>query len=182
MSYKITSFCQEDIIPPKKALCLLGFKIGFKYILGHDKIGTFICEMLRIWEDKIQGPECVIASIYFKRIVDRVNEKGIYLFTPEAVRRLLLACLTIACKFYNEHIYFNQVYASASNLPIETYNGMELQTLKMLNYKIFVSVEEYFEEEKCLEEYFDHFSRFIEMPFELLFKLRQKSPGPSSKL
>uniref|UniRef100_A0A7S1TIJ0 Cyclin n=1 Tax=Compsopogon caeruleus TaxID=31354 RepID=A0A7S1TIJ0_9RHOD len=98
-------------------------------------------------ERLIRRAECsrsafVLALIYLLRVQDKGKEK--YFVVERNVHRLFLTALVLAIKFLDEPIYDNGFYARVGGLSsLREMNDLEKEMLRVLNFDVFVSEDEY---------------------------------------
>ena len=46
--------------------------------------------------------------------------------------------IAIAAKFYDEKYYTNQYYAKVGGVSLKEFNGLEMEFLAMIDYKLYV--------------------------------------------
>lgn len=84
----------------------------------------------------------VVALIYLKRVQEMGREK--YFVVSRNVHRLFLTALVLAIKFLDEPIYDNLFYARVGGLgSLREMNTLEAEMLRLLDFRVFVSDEEY---------------------------------------
>lgn len=54
-------------------------------------------------------------------------------------RPLLLTCLILACKYWEEGGYWNSDFSEITSFPIDVINDLESKALELLEYKLFIS-------------------------------------------
>lgn len=91
----------------------------------------------------------VAALIYVKRIeanvdVVRYLDGGGKVLDALSVHRLLLTCLVVAVKVFEDEIYDNKHYAGVGGLScVEELNALELLMLKWVKFDLSISAEEF---------------------------------------
>ena len=90
----------------------------------------------RIAEYTNCSPACfVVAIIYMKRLAQPI--------TVLSVHRLLLTSLLIATKFHDDTFYSNEYWSRIGGLTLKDLNQMERVFLHHINYRLFVSHDEF---------------------------------------
>ena len=59
------------------------------------------------------------------------------------IHRLIIISYIISIKNYKDNIYTNKFYSQISGIDLNEINELEIIALKKLNYKTFISVEEF---------------------------------------
>lgn len=84
--------------------------------------------------------ECFLSLlVYFDRMSR--NSSGLRIDSFN-IHRLVITGIMVASKFFSDVFYTNARYAKVGGLPITELNGLELQFLKLNNFKLNVQVEE----------------------------------------
>eukprot|EP01105_Mastigella_eilhardi_P027944 TRINITY_DN88_c0_g4_i2.p1 TRINITY_DN88_c0_g4~~TRINITY_DN88_c0_g4_i2.p1 ORF type:complete len:772 (-),score=175.69 TRINITY_DN88_c0_g4_i2:325-2640(-) len=85
--------------------------------------------------------DTVIAALV---LIDRVIVKNPnFLVTNRNIHRLLLTCIVVACKFYEDVFYTNKFYARVGGVPVEEMNNLEIALLSLLGFDLFITPEVY---------------------------------------
>lgn len=85
--------------------------------------------------------------------VDRVQQRCKYLqLTDLNVHRVVLAALLAAVKFVDDEVYSNAHYASIGGVDVAELNGLEYVFNQAVDWKLFVTGEEYRAYESALLE------------------------------
>jgi hypothetical protein len=82
----------------------------------------------------------VIALIYIDRLLAADSNFAV---TQRNVHRLLIACTTVAEKYFSDVFYSNTYYASVGGVCLEELNQLEVTLLCALMWRLGVSREEY---------------------------------------
>ena len=56
----------------------------------------------------------------------------------------MLISLVLAIKIYDDYYYENKYYAKIGGISNKEINNMELEFIKIIEYNLFISEEEYF--------------------------------------
>jgi hypothetical protein len=80
----------------------------------------------------------LLAAIF----VDRIARAGLPTM-PNNVHRLFAACFVVAVKLQDDRYYSNRFYSRVAGVPLEELNALELAALRILNFSLFVSQEEW---------------------------------------
>lgn len=82
----------------------------------------------------------VTALLYMDRAAARAPELQLNEYN---VHRLLLTCVLLATKYHDDILYDSVHFAYVGGVDLAELNKLELTMLKLLDYRLFVSVEEY---------------------------------------
>ena len=69
-------------------------------------------------------------------------EKDIY-FNKISSHRILASCTILSIKYLEDKLYYNNYLARVCGLTLSEMNRLELYTLKLFDYKMYVSDDEY---------------------------------------
>jgi len=95
----------------------------------------------RIHHFFVCSDECfVLALVYINRIVKKAPEMTV---SDLSVHRIVFFALMLAAKIHDDVSYGNGYYARVGGLPVKEVNTLEMDFLKMLNWKTFVAPNEY---------------------------------------
>ncbi|KAI8080227.1 cyclin-domain-containing protein [Gilbertella persicaria] len=84
--------------------------------------------------------ECFLSLlVYFDRMSR--NSSGLRIDSYN-IHRLVITGIMVASKFFSDIFYTNARYAKVGGLPVSELNALELQFLKLNNFKLNVQVEE----------------------------------------
>mmetsp|Transcript_20808 Transcript_20808/g.50918 ORF Transcript_20808/g.50918 Transcript_20808/m.50918 type:complete len:220 (+) Transcript_20808:143-802(+) len=87
------------------------------------------------------SPSALFAALVY---MERIRAREFKLRPCEYnVHRLFLACVVLAVKFLDDEVFTNAHYARVGGITIAEMNKLELATLKLLNFELQVSVDEY---------------------------------------
>ena len=103
---------------------------------------------------KYSNPEpstLILAVIYF----DRICNNGKINLCYSNVYKLILISLFLAIKYNEEYFESNEFYGKVGGLTIKSINKLEIYTLKVLKFNLYVKEEIY-------ETYVNQFSAFLE--------------------
>ena len=95
----------------------------------------------------------VLAFIYLERVISIKKE---IILSCYCIHRLFLSAVVVAAKFFEDRYYKNSYYCKVGGISNKELNALELEFLLYIDFKLFVSTEEY---EICLYtlmEYFDN--------------------------
>lgn len=85
--------------------------------------------------------ECfVLALVYISRVVKRAPSISICRLS---VHRVVFLAMVLAAKVHDDLSYSNRFYAKVGGLPTQEVNALELQFLKLLDWKLNVRPNEY---------------------------------------
>jgi len=103
---------------------------------------TVVDYLTRIRKYFLCSDECFVMALVY---IDRMSKTGdsSVLVCDLTVHRLLLVALVMAAKVHDDVYYSNAYYAKVGGLSIEEVNSLEASMLKLLNWKVFVSAQEY---------------------------------------
>lgn len=93
----------------------------------------------------------ILAVIYF----DRICNNGKINLCYSNVYKLILISLVLAIKYNEEYFESNEFYGKVGGLTIKSINKLEIYTLKVLKFNLYVKEEIY-------ETYVNQFSAFLE--------------------
>ena len=103
-------------------------KVTLQYFFGRIKKYT-----------KIEKSTLIIILIY----ADRMCTTSGIILNPHNIHRIILGCLLLAIK-YNEDLYFtNEQYAKVGGVSVQELNDLELYSIQLLNYNLFISEDIY---------------------------------------
>mgnify|MGYP002626602292 FL=1 len=103
-------------------------KVSLQYFLGRIKKYT-----------KIEKSTLIIILIY----ADRMCTTSSIILNPHNIHRIILGCLLLAIK-YNEDLYFtNEQYAKVGGVSVQELNDLELYSIQLLNFNLFISEDIY---------------------------------------
>jgi len=85
--------------------------------------------------------ECyVLALIYIDRITSRILD---FKINSLCIHRLVLTGVAVAAKFSEDRYFKNSYYAKVGGISNKEFNMLEMSFLIYLDFKLFVSAEEY---------------------------------------
>ena len=88
---------------------------------------------------KIEKSTLIIILIY----ADRMCTTSGIILNPHNIHRIILGCLLLAIK-YNEDLYYtNEQYAKVGGVSIQELNELELYSIQLLNFNLFISEDIY---------------------------------------
>ena len=93
----------------------------------------------------------ILALIYLDRITTRERS---FIINSYCIHRVFFSGLVIAAKFFEDKFYKNSYYSRVGGISNSELNVLELQFLKMIDFKLFVEVEEYENYRHTLMQYF----------------------------
>jgi hypothetical protein len=103
-------------------------KVTLQYFFGRIKKYT-----------KIEKSTLIIILIY----ADRMCTTSGIILNPHNIHRIILGCLLLAIK-YNEDLYFtNEQYAKVGGVSVQELNELELYSIQLLNFNLFISEDIY---------------------------------------
>merc|ERR1712056_31806 len=86
---------------------------------------------------------CLVTSlVYIDRIVKLHPDFSI---CDRTIHRLLAVSMLLSAKYYDDVYYSNAYYARVCGLTLKEINSLEHEFLKLVNWKLDVSSEEYVE-------------------------------------
>ena len=113
-------------------------KVTLQYFFGRIKKYT-----------KIEKSTIIIILIY----ADRMCTTSGIILNPHNIHRIILGCLLLAIK-YNEDLYFtNEQYAKVGGVSIQELNDLEIYSIQLLNFNLFISEDIY-------EKYIQYISNY----------------------
>jgi len=81
----------------------------------------------------------VAASVYAQRLF----EFNPALFCDRSIHKIMAACAVIGAKFVDDRFFSNTYYAECAGVPLPEMNLLEVSLLKMLNFGVFVSEDDF---------------------------------------
>ena len=88
---------------------------------------------------KINESTIILILIY----IDRIGKINKFVLTYRNIYKLILASMVIAIK-YNEDLYFtNEQYAKVGGVSVQASNDLELYSIQLLNFNLFISEDIY---------------------------------------
>ncbi len=81
----------------------------------------------------------IVALIY----IDRIIEKRNVILTQLNIHRLLLTCVLLAAKFFDDLFYNNAFYAKLGGITTNELNSLEIELLKLINFSLSVNRDSY---------------------------------------
>ncbi|CAD8212765.1 unnamed protein product [Paramecium octaurelia] len=95
--------------------------------------------------------EClIIAFIYLGRIQELNQELQL---NRQSAHRLLLIAIVLAIKYQDDDIFKNEYYAKVGGITMWELNDMEEQFLELLDYKLFVQQDLYYQNLKKIKQF-----------------------------
>jgi len=83
----------------------------------------------------------LLSFIYVDRAI--TNNRDNICLSYANIHRLILASITCACKYWDDVYYSNAHYARVGGVSLNELNDLEYCMLKLLDYKLYVDVDEY---------------------------------------
>ena len=93
----------------------------------------------------------ILALIYLDRITARENN---FIINSYCIHRLFLSGLVVAAKFFEDKYYKNSYYSRVGGITNSELNMLELQFLQLIDFKLFVSTDEFENYRNTLLEHF----------------------------
>ena len=150
MVSKFEECCENDIYKlPKDQLKFHSWKVPH---IGLDKY------LQRIYKYVKCSPICYIVALIY---IDRAIQRNQYFFLTKfnAHRsfsvysfRLIMASLILAIKFCDDTFFSNIFYSKVAGVSCREMNSLEAELLKMIDYELCVSSEEYKRYEEQLNQ------------------------------
>lgn len=81
----------------------------------------------------------IVALIY----IDRIIEKRNVILTQLNIHRLLLTCVLLAAKFFDDLFYNNTFYAKLGGITTNELNSLEIEMLRLTNFSLSVNRDSY---------------------------------------
>jgi hypothetical protein len=122
------------------------FKAKAKPSVG---VRDYIDRILRY--TKIEESTLIISLIYIDRLCEYYN----YFITDRNIHRVILIAVVLAIKYNEDDLYSNNYFAKVGGVAVQELNYLEIQFLKMINYKLFIKEDTYV-------KYKAHLKRFNE--------------------
>eukprot|EP00298_Acanthocystis_sp_HF-20_P020045 c2461_g1_i1.p1 GENE.c2461_g1_i1~~c2461_g1_i1.p1 ORF type:complete len:205 (+),score=50.23 c2461_g1_i1:86-700(+) len=91
-----------------------------------------------------------IAYITACALLERLYFKNPSLFTERTAHKLMFASVLVSLKWSEDMFYLNSFYSNVGGLAVKETNYLEIEFLKALDFKIFISEEEYEKAQKVL--------------------------------
>ncbi|KAI9309337.1 cyclin-domain-containing protein [Cunninghamella echinulata] len=84
--------------------------------------------------------ECFLSLlIYFDRMAQNTTQLRLDSFN---IHRLIISGIMVASKFFSDVFYTNIRYAKVGGIPVKELNVLELEFLRMNDFKLYIKVEE----------------------------------------
>lgn len=109
-------------------------------------IADFFLQLFQKTTTNLWGHDALIGLVYVNRIYKKHPE---IIISERSIHRLLLTCLMLAVKFY-EDVYFNNATWEKGNLQKSELNKLEKEVLSLLDFNLNVSLNEIEEIKKIL--------------------------------
>ena len=97
---------------------------------------------------EIENSSLIMSLIY----LDRIWKKDI-MITELNIHRFLLMSLIISIKINEDIIYDNNYYSKVAGISIKEFNQLESEFLKLINFKLYISEEEFLKYKFYLEHF-----------------------------
>jgi hypothetical protein len=97
---------------------------------------------------EIENSSLIMSLIY----LDRICKKDI-MITELNIHRFLLMSLIISIKINEDIIYDNNYYSKVAGISIKEFNQLESEFLKLINFKLYISEEEFLKYKFYLEHF-----------------------------
>jgi hypothetical protein len=81
----------------------------------------------------------IISLVYLEKLMTQSNVE----IRISNWRPLLLTCLILSWKYWEEWGYWNSDFAEITDFPVEQINRLESTAISLLNYKLFISANLY---------------------------------------
>ena len=85
---------------------------------------------------------CVLCLVLLQRVAETRPAQCIDRLT---IHRLVLTCLMVSAKFFDDHVSFNRVWADVGGLSVQELNRMEREFLRLVEHSLFVNPSSYSE-------------------------------------
>jgi len=102
----------------------------------------------------------VIALIYIDRLIENRNLELSIL----NIHRILITSIMIAAKYNDDILYNNTFYAKIGGLPVSELNALEVELLRFLNFKLYVSKDMFDKYMKELNSYMEYSTADLVQP------------------
>ena len=89
---------------------------------------------------ELQQPELLAAMLYIRRLVRRYPH---FPCSDRSMHRTVLTAVLVATKMHRDNTYSNEFYARVGGIPVRELARLERCILELLEYRLFVSVDEY---------------------------------------
>ena len=76
----------------------------------------------------------IVALIY----IDRLIESRKFVISSLNIHRLLITCVMVAVKFFEDEFFKNSFYAKLGGIPGWEINCLEIELLRLLNFNLFI--------------------------------------------
>lgn len=84
--------------------------------------------------------ECYVLALVY---INRIAKIAPNMICSLSIHRLLFFALLLAAKYHDDDYYSNRCYAKIGGLTVERMNMLEIEFVKMLDWKVFVDAQEY---------------------------------------
>merc|ERR1712070_314531 len=101
-----------------------------------------------------------IALIYIDRLIENRNLELSIL----NIHRILITSIMIAAKYNDDIFYNNTFYAKIGGLPVSELNALEVEVLRFLNFKLYVSKDMFDKYMKELNSYMEYSTADLVQP------------------
>eukprot|EP00190_Bangiopsis_sp_CCMP1999_P003682 CAMPEP_0198729306 /NCGR_PEP_ID=MMETSP1475-20131203/16865_1 /TAXON_ID= ORGANISM="Unidentified sp., Strain CCMP1999" /NCGR_SAMPLE_ID=MMETSP1475 /ASSEMBLY_ACC=CAM_ASM_001111 /LENGTH=197 /DNA_ID=CAMNT_0044491911 /DNA_START=235 /DNA_END=828 /DNA_ORIENTATION=+ len=92
----------------------------------------------------------VAALVYLQRIAKRDPSLRMNSLN---VHRLIITAVVLAVKFHEDSYFSNSFYARVGGVSLEEFNQLEIAFLEFIDFRLYVSTEEYAKCEKLLQHF-----------------------------
>ena len=120
---------------PKSCTDFFPFPIKAPYISPLDYLVHFIKFCKPITSCYIET--CILINRFIK-IIDRCD-----IFNQFTFHRIFLTAFVIATKYYDDYYFSNKYYARVGGIATSHLNSLEITFLKILNFNLFTTMEEF---------------------------------------
>ncbi|OMJ72636.1 hypothetical protein SteCoe_28861 [Stentor coeruleus] len=93
----------------------------------------------------------ILALIYLDRVTAKKTDLVLNIY---CIHRLFLSALVVAAKFFEDRYYKNSYYSKVGGIANPELNTLEMEFLVYIDFRLYVSNEEYENYYNTLIEYF----------------------------
>jgi hypothetical protein len=93
----------------------------------------------------------ILALIYLDRVTAKKTDLVLNIY---CIHRLFLSALVVAAKFFEDRYYKNSYYSKVGGISNPELNSLEMEFLVYIDFRLYVSNEEYENYYNTLIEYF----------------------------
>lgn len=147
VAYILTKICQVNNSLPVQKVFKKKYSVLFSERIPKISLYDYIS---RIQKYSLYEKNTMILSLVY---IDRICELNNFNLTFNNIHRIFFISILIAIKYNEDAIYSNKFYSEIAGFPLKELNLMEHYFVKLIDFNLFVSENEY----KKYEEYLNSF-------------------------